>query len=296
MGGAKVVSPTAPYCHEAIRVIVLLLTTTSGLKQKEKLYSKIFIGVWLGKGSIMVVYLTSHIGGFYKKDGIRIPAQLSTENGLLNNLQKHWKDNAKVLIICADADNIEVNDSILNIFSVSFSISGLSISQMCICDKRNEKLVEEIAGFNVLILAGGHVPTQNKFFEKIHLKEYIKNFDGILIGISAGSMNCAEIVYAQPELEGESIDKGYKRFLYGLGITKLMVLPHYQNIKNDILDGKRLFEDITYADSYGKEFYALEDGSYFIIENNTITLFGAAYLIKDGMIKQICEKDKSIII
>ena len=44
------------------------------------------------------------------------------------------------------------------------------------------------------------------------------------------------------------------------------------------------------------EFYALEDGSYFIIENNTITLFGAAYLIKDGMIKQICEKDKSIII
>lgn len=150
--------------------------------------------------------------------------------------------------------------------------------------------------FNVLILAGGHVPTQNKFFEKIHLKEHIKNFDGILIGISAGSMNCAEIVYAQPELEGESIDKEYKRFLYGLGITKLMVLPHYQNIKNDILDGKRLFEDITYADSYGKEFYALEDGSYFIIENNTIILFGAAYLIKDGMIKQICEKDKSIII
>lgn len=107
-------------------------------------------------------------------------------------------------------------------------------------------------------------------------------------------MNSAEIVYAQPEMEGESIDKEYRRFLSGLGITKLMILPHFQDIKNDILDGRRLFEDITYPDSYGREFYALEDGSYFMIENKATTLFGAAYLIKDGTVKQICEKDKSI--
>lgn len=103
-------------------------------------------------------------------------------------------------------------------------------------------------------------------------------------------------VYAQPELEGASIAKDYKRFLPGLGITKLMILPHYQKIKDEVLDGKRLFEDITYSDSYGRKFYALEDGSYFLIENKTTTLFGAAYLIKDGFIKQICEKDKSICV
>lgn len=175
-------------------------------------------------------------------------------------------------------------------------MSGLSIGQMLICDKRNEKLVDEIAGYDVLILAGGHVPTQNKFFKRIPLEERINNFDGILIGISAGTMNSAEVVYAQPELEGESIDKEYERFLSGLGITKLMILPHYQDIKDDILDGKRLFEDITYPDSHGREFYALEDGSYFMVENKTTTLFGAAYLIKDGNIKQICEKDKSICV
>lgn len=105
----------------------------------------------------------------------------------------------------------------------------------------------------MLILAGGHVPTQNKFFERIRLKEHINNFDGILIGISAGTMNCAEVVYAQPELEGESIDKKYERFLSGLGITNFMILPHYQDIKDDILDGQHLFEDITYPDSYGRE-------------------------------------------
>lgn len=244
----------------------------------------------------MIAYLTSHIGGFYKKDGMRIPAKLSQDNGLLESIQSHWKNNANVLIISADADSVETNDSIKNMFAMSFPMSGLSISQITICDKRNEDIVKRLADYDVIILSGGHVPTQNAFFERIQLKECMKAFDGILIGISAGTMNSAELVYAQPELEGESIDKEYQRFLSGLGITRLMVIPHYQDIKDEILDGKRLFEDITYPDSYGREFYALADGSYFMIENETTILYGEAYLIKDGNISQICERNKKICI
>lgn len=244
----------------------------------------------------MLVYLTSHIGGSCKKDGVRIPAQLSEKNGFLESLRKNWKSGSKVLIISADADSLEINDSIRNIFAASFPMSGLSAQQMIICDGRNEKVVDRISEYDVVILAGGHVPTQNAFFKRIDLKGRIKDFDGILIGISAGSMNSAEIVYAQPELEGESIDEKYQRFLSGLGITKLMVLPHYQDIKDDMLDGKRLFEEITFSDSYGREFFALVDGSYLMIENGKTTLFGEAYLIKDGRIERICEKDKSVVI
>ncbi len=64
---------------------------------------------------MMIAYLTSHIGGSYKKDGTRIPTQLSTENGLLDSLQKRWKDSSKILIISADADDVERNDSIMKI-------------------------------------------------------------------------------------------------------------------------------------------------------------------------------------
>lgn len=77
-------------------------------------------------------------------------------------------------------------------------MSGLSIGQMHICDKRNEDIVNQISEYDVMILAGGHVPTQNAFFQKIQLKERIKDFDGIMIGISAGTMNSAEIIYGQP--------------------------------------------------------------------------------------------------
>lgn len=244
----------------------------------------------------MLAYLTSHIGGSCKKDGVRVPARLSEENGLLESLRKNWKSRSNVLIISADADSIETNDSIRNIFAASFPMSGLSIAQMVICDGRNEEIAGRISEYDAVILAGGHVPTQNAFFEKIGLKEHMKDFDGILIGISAGTMNSAEVVYAQPELEGESIDKKYRRFLSGLGITKLMILPHYQDIKDEILDGKRLFEDITCEDSYGREFFALVDGSYIMIENGKTMLFGEAYHIKDGRIEQICDKDKKIYI
>lgn len=36
----------------------------------------------------MIVYLSSNIGGSCKKDGVRIPTPLSTENGLLESLKK----------------------------------------------------------------------------------------------------------------------------------------------------------------------------------------------------------------
>lgn len=242
----------------------------------------------------MISYLTSHMGAFRIENGNRVTTTLCKENGFLDDLQKCWKENSRVLIISADPDAAEVNDGMKTIFLSAFDISGLDVKQMDICDRRDISAAARLGAYDSVILAGGHVPTQNAFFEEIQLRERMKAFDGILIEISAGTMNSAKTVYAQPEMDGESTDPKYKRFLNGLGITKLMILPHYQNTKDFILDGKRLFEDITYPDSYGRKFYALIDGSYIRIENGETKLFGEAYLIRDGKIGRICEKGRSI--
>lgn len=244
----------------------------------------------------MTVFLTSHIGGSVRKNGQRIPSSLIIDNDLINNLKKRWPERAKVLFIAANPNNIEKSESYRNAFLYAFPFHGMTIETYAVCDCRNEGVVDHLSEFNVIILSGGHVPTQNSFFKNIGLKEKLDSYSGIVIGISAGTMNCAEVVYAHPELDGEAVDPEYQRFVPGLGLTKRMILPHYQMIKDDVLDDLRVFEDIAYPDSYGREFYALNDGSYVISENGIEILYGEAYRIKDGQISMICRNGESVIL
>ena len=244
----------------------------------------------------MKAVLTSSLGGSFKVDGKRVPSALLTDNGLLDKLKEVWINNAKVMIICASPCDYEKNDSVCECLKEAFPMSGLNISYIDKCDDRNEELIEKLEEMDVVLLAGGHVPTQNEFMKKLKLREKLMNFNGLIIAWSAGSMNCATNVYAAPELEGEAVDPGYKRWITGLGITEINIYPHYQLLKNEYLDGLRVMEDITYPDSFKHEILAMNDGSYILIEDGTEVLFGEAYLIKDGCKEQICKNGQSVVL
>ena len=242
----------------------------------------------------MKVMLTSSLGGSSKVNGIRVPSILIQNNGLLDNLKSIWTTDAKVLIISADPSDYEKNDSVCACLKESLPMSGLSISHIDMCDSRNPSAVESLKCVDVLILAGGHVPTQNKFMGQLCLRERLKDYHGIVVAWSAGSMNCADTVYAGPELEGEAIDPLHERWISGLGLTDINIFPHFQSLKDDYLDGLRLIEDITYADSVGHEIIALNDGSYIMLEDGKTTLYGEAYMIKDRQQWKICNDGESI--
>lgn len=239
----------------------------------------------------MRLFLTSSPCSPYAgKDG-RTLYGYSEENGFLKRFKEGWEKGCSCLMISSDPKDFTHNDKMRGEFEGFFEISGIPVSRLVMCDERNERdLPRFLSESRMVILAGGHVPTQNAFFKKIRLKELIRDYDGTVMGISAGTMNCAQVVYAQPELAGESVDPGYERFLQGLGLTKLMILPHYQEVKENMLDGRRLMEEITYPDSAGRTFYALVDGSYVLAENGRETLYGEAYRIENGGIGKICEK------
>ena len=143
-----------------------------------------------------------------------------------------------------------------------------------------------IAHCDLVVLCGGHVPTQNTFFRKIRLRHILHNFKGTVMGLSAGSMNMAGIVYVQPEEPGESVPE-FKRFAPGLALTSVNILPHYQKAKDYWLDGKRLYEEITFHDSMGHEFFCLPDNSYFFQDDQGLLLCGKAYRLKDGIMEQL---------
>ncbi len=242
----------------------------------------------------MRAMLTSSLGGSSKVNGTRVPSVLIQRNGLLDSLETIWIQNAKVLIICADPSDHDKNDSVCACLKESFPMSGLSISCIDKCDDRNPNAVDNLRDVDVLVLAGGHVPTQNRFMAQLRLRERLRDYNGIIVAWSAGSMNCADMVYAGPELEGEAIDPLYERWVVGLGITDINIFPHFQSLKDDYLDGLRLIEDITFADSIGHEIIALNDGSYIMVDDKHTTLFGEAYMIKDGQQWQICKDGESI--
>lgn len=231
-----------------------------------------------------ILFLTSSPTG--DLDGEYIPDGLDDRNSFDIEVKKRWPDNAAVLMIAADPESYAGNDEMTVFFRNAVLKTGLSISRFDLWDRRY--CIDSLERYDVIFLAGGHVPTENRWFCDIELKEKMKAFDGIVIGISAGSMNCSGVVFAQPELPGEATDPMYQRYIQGLGLVNdLNILPHYQLVKDSWKDGMRLMEDITYPESYGKNFIAIPDGSYLILENGETKIFGDAWLIRDGEIRKV---------
>lgn len=233
----------------------------------------------------MIVFLTSSPCVYQAPRAI-----INPENGFLLNLLACLPESPRCLFIASDPDDPAFTDRVTEEMSTAFVLAGLDFSQVAALDRRNqEEAADLIADSDFIVLCGGHVPTQNAFFQELNLRQLLEGYGGVVMGISAGTMNAADRVYVQPEEAGESAPE-FARFAEGLGLTDLNVLPHYQQVKDYELDGLRLFEDITYADSMGECFFALVDGSYFVIdEEGTATLFGEAYCIHDGEIEQIAE-------
>ena len=216
-------------------------------------------------------------------------AVLSNANGFVDRIREALPPFCRALFVCSDPERHDLTCQFGTDMVSAFGDEGMYFSRYAVLDGANADEAEAlVAQSDFIVLAGGHVPTQNAFFRDIHLREILEGYEGVVMGISAGSMNCADEVYVQPEEEGES-DPDFQRFTAGLGLTGVNVLPHYQKVKDGILDGLRLFEDITYADSWGHTFFAIPDGSYFCQDDEQLLLFGESYLIRDGALEPLTE-------
>lgn len=223
-------------------------------------------------------------------------AILNPENGFVDNLRSCLPENPRCLFVASAPDDIAFTDRVAEEMAACFYEAGMGFSELTRLDRRNQadaRLLIWESDF--IILSGGHVPTQNAFFGEIGLRELLQNYQGVILGISAGTMNAADRVYIQPEEPGESVPE-FQRFGEGLGITDVNVLPHYQMVKDKYLDGRKLYEDITYADSWGECFHVFPDGTYLLIRDGRTTLYGEAYRLQNGCMEQISQSGDIVIL
>ncbi len=235
----------------------------------------------------MIAFLTSSPCTAIVEMGQGEKVRMNEENKFVKRLKKYWKKDSRCLVISSAPTEYEFMDRFTGVMEQAVRSAELSLKSMELWDYRIPELSkEDLRDYDVILLAGGHVPTQNAFFREIRLREKLQGYEGIVIGVSAGTMNSAEVVYAMPELPGEAIDPDYQRFLPGLGLTEVMVIPHYNMLRDAMLDGRRLVEDIAIRDSFGRKFLALPDGSYLLIKDGKTKICGPYYEIKNGKISE----------
>ena len=228
-------------------------------------------------------------------DSSRLPFRLNPANGFCDHLRQCLTACGPLLLISAAPDRHRFNDRMLRDFSLVLSEEGLCSEAAWILDSRNiVRMHEYLAAASLVLLCGGHVPTQQRFLEQVGLRAALADYDGVIMGISAGSMNAADLVYAQPELPGEALCDDASRFLAGLALTKISILPHLQETRHIELDGLRLYEDVTFRDSFHKPFFAFPDGSYIWQCGSRITAFGETYRIYMGKMDPICRNNEHL--
>ena len=212
-------------------------------------------------------------------------ALLNPDNQLLDRLYAVLPQNPRVLFVASNPEDHAGTCQFGADVFCAFAEAGITFSKYTVLDGTNAVSAKKLVhSSDFIIFAGGHVPTQNAFLNAIRMRQLLRDFDGVVMGISAGSMNLADTVYVQPEEPGES-SPDFRRFAPGLGLTRFQILPHYQKVKDNILDGLRLYEDITFADSMGHSFIVLPDGSYIYQDDEEQTLLGEGYRLKNGIME-----------
>lgn len=165
----------------------------------------------------------------YNKDenGNKTPRVIDNDNGFLDNLKKHFVDRRCMVIISGSPKKERMGDP-NEITKKSFEMSGIPFKKYIYVDDKNKHNIKEyIKEATAINLFGGHLPDGNAFINELNLKELIKDYNGVIIGASGGAMNMAETVYCIPEVEGEHIDKSFNRYLNGLNLTNINVIPHF---------------------------------------------------------------------
>lgn len=171
-------------------------------------------------------------------------------------------------MLASDPYAYEKNDQFLQLDRQALTLSGLHFQKYLVLDNRNKDKVKTVLDkASLIFLSGGNTYQQNQFFSAIDLGKYLKDIDCPIVGISAGAMNCGNVVINSSE---KAKNKALPLILSGLGLTKVIVEPHFDKKIKD-----KIVMELLLNASYDRVIYGLHDGSYIC---NTM-VYGRCYKV-----------------
>ena len=231
------------------------------------------------------LFLTSKICETQELDWKLSLSKLSNENGFLDTLKKQIKTQNTFVMLASDSTAYEKNDQFLQLDRQALTLSGLHFQEYLILDDRNKDRVKTVLDqASLVILAWGNTHQQNQFFSAIDLGKHLKAIDCPIVGISAGAMNCGNVVINSSE---KSKNPDLPLILKGMGIAKYAIVPHFEKKQKNPDEMKLIIQA-----SQKMKIYALQDGSYLLND----TIYGRCDLIYQGKITKICDTWESFLL
>lgn len=241
----------------------------------------------------MIKFLTSNLNHYHKENGNKIANEVDNTNGLVDQIKQYLKATSSILFISADSKDTEKVIQYSNLLFVALKLSVISFNEYNILYEDTKNKAKELVNkADFIFLSGGDTYIQNCFFNEINLKELLKNFDGIVIGQSAGSINMATNVFNSPEEKEES----EPIYFEGLGLTELNIEPHFNLDSTNFNEYENYQRDYILKESEKRTIYALCDTSHILIINDEKNIYGESYIIKNGIINKICDIGNKYII
>jgi len=186
-------------------------------------------------------------------------------------LKKYIKTGMNFVFVASEFENIyEKTDWYCNHFLKMFSDCGITFDRVDVVDNRMSRETAQgtVRNADVLWLAGGDTPTQFSYLEAYDLISCIKEQKGIIIGMSAGSINMTKTAICTLTCEHDEL-----KIYEALGLVEFSVEPHFDkdNITNELL---------VISEKY--PLYGIcDDGAIICTKDNTLYI-GDVYLIDNG--------------
>lgn len=226
------------------------------------------------------VFLTSDVGCIKKIDGVRVVDPIDDSNGIIEQIKSCLVKEDSFVYFASNPSCFEITDMYAKFVFDSFKLSGFNFKNYIIIDDRfNGDLKSIVDSADVIFLTGGDTKTQMDFFERIGLRDILKDYEGVVIGQSAGSMNLANLVVCPPDKEDISTYTWN-----GLGIVDINIEPHFSEdifYKDDFYSNKLKELSNTYP------LYAYGDGTHIYYDGSNYTIYGDVYYLFDSKLEKI---------
>ncbi len=165
-------------------------------------------------------------------------------------------------------------DRYFGVFLDYFAAIGIEFGDAKVVDGRMSPEVAQrtVAEADVVWLAGGMTPVQFGYFKKYGLVDALRAFDGVMIGMSAGSINMGKISVT------DEFEDGRYHAYEGVGVVDCTVDPHF--------DPSRVSPELL---ELSKDFpiYGLCDDGAIVVAGGETRFVGEMYEIKGGSVRRL---------